>query len=54
MERVYPSAAGAHQIVTLRCPGVKKGCGGSAALVDGKLLYLGLNRVYAFDRSMPA
>lgn len=26
MERVYPSATGAHQIVTLRCPGVKKGC----------------------------
>ena len=54
VERVYPSAAGAHQIVTLRCPGVKKGCGGSAALVDGTLLYVGLNGVYAFDGSMPA
>lgn len=54
MERVYPSAAGAHQIVTLRCPGVKKGCGGSAALVDGTLFYAGINGVYAFDGSMPS
>lgn len=53
MERVYPSASGAHQIVTVRCPGVKKGCGGSAALVDGTLFYVGANGVYAFDGSMP-
>ena len=53
MERVYPSAAGAHQIVTLRCPGVKKGCHGAAAVVDGTLFYLGLGGVYAFDGSMP-
>ncbi len=54
LERVYPSASGAHQIVTVRCPGVKKGCGGSAALVDGTLFYVGVNGVYAFDGSMPA
>ena len=53
MERVYPSASGAHQIVTVRCSGVKKGCGGSAALVDGTLFYVGANGVYAFDGSMP-
>lgn len=53
MERVYPSATGAHQIVTLRCPGVKKGCHGAAAVVDGTLFYLGLGGVYAFDGSMP-
>ena len=53
MERVYPSATGAHQIVTLRCPGVKKGCHGAAAVVDGTLIYLGLGGVYAFDGSMP-
>ena len=54
LERVYPSASGAHQIVTVRCPGVKKGCGGSAALVEGTLFYVGVNGVYAFDGSMPA
>ena len=54
MERVYPSAAGAHQIVTVRCPGIRKGCGGSAALVDGTLFYVGVNGVYAFDGSMPS
>lgn len=54
MERVYPSATGAHQIVTLRCPGVKKGCHGAAAVVDGTLFYLGLGGVYAFDGSMPS
>ena len=29
VERVYPSANGAHQIVTVQCPGVKDGSGGS-------------------------
>ena len=53
LERVYPSASGAHQIVTVRCPGVKKGCHGSAAVVNGTLFYLGSGGVYAFDGSMP-
>lgn len=53
MERVYPSAVGAHQVVTVTCPGIKKGCHRSPAVVDGTLFYLGTNGVYAFDGSLP-
>lgn len=53
MERVYPSPAGAHQIVTLTCPGVKKGCHRSLAVVDGTLYYQGIDGIYAFDGSLP-
>ena len=35
IERVYPSAAGAHQIVTVRCPGVRKGSGRSLQTEQG-------------------
>ena len=41
VERVYPSAAGAHQIVTVRCPGVRKGSGRSLQTVEGVLYYHG-------------
>lgn len=53
MERVYPSPAGAHQIVTVTCPGVKKGCHRSLAVVDGTLYYQGIDGIYAFDGSLP-
>lgn len=53
MERVYPSATGAHRVVTVECPGVKQGSHGSVAVVDGTLYYHGLGGVYAFDGSMP-
>ncbi|MFR5386502.1 MAG: hypothetical protein ACLTGT_05645, partial [Oscillospiraceae bacterium] len=53
VERVYPSAAGAHQIVTVRCPGVRKGSGRSLQTVEGVLYYHGCGGVYAFDGSMP-
>lgn len=53
IERVYPSAAGAHQIVTLHCPGVKRGSHKSLAAVDGTLFYHGPGGVYAFDGSLP-
>lgn len=53
MERVYPSAAGAHQIVTLECPGIRRGSAASAVVVDGTLLYHGIGGVYAFDGSLP-
>ena len=53
MERLYISAAGAHQITALQCPGVKRGSGRSLAVADGILYYHGAGGVYAFDGSMP-
>ncbi len=54
MERVYPSAAGAHQVVNVACAGVKRGSHKSIVTVDGTLYYQGPGGVYAFDGSMPA
>lgn len=54
IERVYPSAGGAHQIVTLECPGVAEGSHRSVCAVDGTLLYLGRGGVYAFDGGLSA
>lgn len=53
MERVYPSATGAHQIVTLRCAGVKSGSDRSIQVVDGKLYYHAPEGVCVFDGSLP-
>ena len=53
IERLYPSAVGAHQMVTLECPGVLPGCHKSVAAADGTLYYLGRGGVYAFDGSLP-
>ncbi len=53
IERVYTSAGGAHQIVTLECPGVKKGSEKSVQTVEGTLYYHGPGGVYAFDGSLP-
>ena len=54
VERVYPSASGAHQIVTVQCAGVKSGSSGSLRVVDGKLYYHSQGGVCVFDGSMPA
>ncbi|MBP3494375.1 MAG: hypothetical protein J6J83_07185 [Oscillospiraceae bacterium] len=53
IERVYTNAAGAHQIVTLECAGVKKGSHNSVQTVEGTLYYHGSGGVYAFDGSLP-
>ena len=53
IERLYPSAAGGHSVVTLACPGVAAGCADSAVTVDGVLYYVGRGGVYAFDGSIP-
>lgn len=53
MERVYPSASGAHQIVTVACEGVQSGSHKSLQVVESILYYLGRGGVYAFDGSMP-
>ena len=53
VERLYISAAGAHQITSLQCPGVKQGSSRSLAVADGVLYFHGQGGVYAFDGSMP-
>ena len=49
MERLYISAAGAHQITSLQCPGVKQGSSRSLAVANGVLYFHGSGGVYAFD-----
>ncbi|MBE6971583.1 MAG: hypothetical protein E7446_05635 [Ruminococcaceae bacterium] len=53
IEKVYPAANGAHQIVTLECTGVRRGSHRSLQTVDGTLYYHGIGGVYAFDGSLP-
>lgn len=53
MEKVYPDASGAHQIVTNQCRGVQKGCGRSLQIVSGTLYYLSPEGVCAYDGSLP-
>lgn len=53
LERVYPSAAGAHQIVSVQCAGVRRGDWRSIQVVDGKLCYHSAGGVYVFDGSLP-
>ena len=53
IERVYPSATGAHQVVTLQCDGVKKGSADSLQVVDGTLYYHGVHGFCAFHGSLP-
>ena len=53
MERVYLSNSGAHQIVTVKCDGVKKGSSGSLQIVDGTLYYHSPGGVCAFTGSLP-
>ncbi|MBE6990208.1 MAG: hypothetical protein E7426_05635 [Ruminococcaceae bacterium] len=54
IERVYPEASGAHQIVTLQCDGVKQGSAASLQVVDGTLYYHGVHGVCAFSGSLPS
>lgn len=53
LEKVYPSASGAHQIVTTECDGVKKGSGRSLCVAEGVLYYHGEGGVCAYDGSLP-
>lgn len=53
LEKVYPSASGAHQIVTTECDGVRRGSERSLCVVEGVLYYHGENGVCAYDGSLP-
>lgn len=52
-ERVYPSANGAHQIVTVEGRGVQDGCWRSLAIVDEVLFYKSRHAVCAYSGSLP-
>lgn len=52
-EKIYPSAEGAHRIVTVTAPGIQSGSWQSAAVIDGVLYYKGADGVYAYSGSLP-
>lgn len=53
VEKVYPSATGAHRIVSLGCRGVAVGCHRSLQVVDETLYYLSPQGVCAYTGSLP-
>ncbi len=53
LEKVYPSADGAHQIVTTNLRGVQKGSAKSMAIVDEVLYYKSATDICAYDGSLP-
>lgn len=53
IHKVYPSASGAHQIVTTMCRGVQKGSEKSLAIVDETLFYKSAVDVCAYTGSLP-
>ena len=53
VEKVYPSADGAHRILTVSHPGIQRGSGQSAAVVDGVLYYKSSDGIYAYTGSVP-
>lgn len=53
MEKVYPSATGAHRIVTVDCDGIAEGCWQTAVVIDGVLYYKARNGVCQYVGSIP-
>jgi hypothetical protein len=54
IEKVYPSATGAHQVVTVDCRGVQNGSWRSLVIVNEVLYYKSIKDVCAFTGSLPA
>ena len=54
IEKVYPDAAGAHQIVTTEARGVQRGCWRSLVIVDETLYYKSRADVCAYAGSLPS
>lgn len=52
-EKVFPSADGAHRILTVYAPGIQRGSWQSALTVGGVLYYKGTDGVYAYTGSVP-
>lgn len=53
VEKVYPSASGAHQIVTTECRGVQRGCWRSLKIVGETLYYKSRDGVCAYSGALP-
>ncbi len=53
VHKIYPSASGAHQVVTINCRGVQRGSERSLAIVNEVLYYKSRTDVCAFDGSLP-
>ena len=53
VEKVFPSATGAHQILTQTLEGVQKGSGRSTVVIDDKLYYKGVGGVYVYTGTLP-
>lgn len=53
IEKVYPSATGAHQIVTTEGRGVQKGCHRSLQVVDETLYYKSRKDICAYTGALP-
>lgn len=53
IEKVYPAANGAHQIVTTEARGVQKGCWRSLVIVDETLYYKSRADVCAYGGALP-
>ncbi len=53
IEKVFPSATGAHQIVTVECRGLQEGCWRSLAIENETLFYKNRHGVCAYTGAMP-
>ena len=53
LEKVFPNAAGAHQIAVYAMEGVQKGCAYSMVLIDEKLFYKGRQGVCVYTGTLP-
>ena len=53
VEKIFPAADGAHQVVTTALDGVAPGCTQSLQAVDGVLYYLSAAGIMAYDGSLP-
>lgn len=51
--KIWPSSTGAHQVTAIPCSGVKAGCGGSVAQVNGAAIYKTLHGFCLDDGSTP-
>ena len=54
LEKVFPSATGAHQIAVYALEGVQKGCADSMVIIDERLFYKGRSGVCVYAGTLPS